>query len=151
MYCKPTSSTAITTSTESRLSRPRSPVNEASFVSCETQSDTLHCGVDFGSTHLRLVDLLKPLQHVKHSGGDLLLCEASDGRESRTLGEPRPPRNGSSRDGDTISRETGSWATESDTEERHFKSRCVTRRLCAECRGLRSSVGSERFFGKCRL
>jgi len=150
MYCEPTSSTAITTSTASRLSRPRSLVNEALVVSCETWSDTLHYSVDFGVAHLCRVDLFKPLQHVQHSSGNLLLRKARGGRESRTLRQPCSPGNGSSREGHTISREAGSWATESNTEERHFMGRCVTRRLRAECRGLRSSACSESFFGKPR-
>jgi len=145
-----TSSTAMTTSTASRLSRPRSPVNEASVVSYRTWSDTLHYNVGFSVAHLRWVDLLKALQHVQHSGGDVLLCKACGSRESRALEQPCPSGDGSGGDGNSASREAGGWTTESDTEERHFVGRCVTRTLRADCRGLRRPADSEHTLGKRR-
>ena len=111
----------MTTSTESRLSRPRSSVKEASAVSCKMRSSILLHDIHFGVVHLLCVDLLKALQHVQHSGSDFLLREASSGRESCTLEQPCPPWNGSSGDRNTTSRKAGGRTTECDTEERHFK------------------------------
>lgn len=144
------SSTAITTSTASRLSKPKSLENDDVGESCTDRTcclstHTLH--VSTSETHFCRVDLLEALQHIQHTRLNLSFGKTCGGREScpgSKAGELSP---GDGTGGEIWARS----AAKSKTNERHFvenieeNARLERRRLRRDDERLKSGTpGSSR-------